>query len=254
MIRSIGSAVLAAAILVVSLAAHAERVQSATAVYLTFRTCQSGVTACDSFGRYERHAEGGQRGEPTAHAELVDAAYGEASGDVRASGIPGAAEIKAGVTSLPSVRNGSTNILVQRYTNTSAHAETLTLSAALSYTQTVPAENAAFPADSRAYSGPSLEMQIFTIDDEFIEVGTTVDDNFAVLIGEVGPPAGYAVLKEGATAPSSNETGEGAEELALRAVLQPGDSVWFMLLLQVFAANGAVVDAGLTTHLAKSTP
>lgn len=124
------SLVFVALLLSASLSAHAERVQSATAVYLSFRTCQSAITACDSFGRNERHAVGGQRGEPTAHAEMVDAAYGEANGNVRVSEISGAAEFQANVTSLPSVRNGSNNIYLQRYTNSSAHTETLTLSAA----------------------------------------------------------------------------------------------------------------------------
>lgn len=61
------------------------------------------------------------------------------------------------------------------------------------------------------------------------------------------------MLKEGATSPVSNETGEGAEELVLTVELQPGDSVWCWMVLQVFAVNGADVSAALTTDMSTTT-
>ena len=249
MIRASKIVLLIAVLLAASYSSRAEQVQSATSVYLTFRNCVAVDTACDSFDRQEMSATGGQRGEPTAHAGLADPAFGEASGDVQLTAVPGAAEFNTNVRSLPVVRTGSTNMILQRYTNASVAAESLTLMAAMTFSQTVPTENTSFPAESGTESGPFVEMLFFQTDDEFFEVGTTAEENFAALLGESGEPPGFEELSFGKTGPDSNSTEEGSKNLSITTVVQPGDSVWYWAGLQAFAVNGAVVNATMTTEL-----
>ncbi len=237
-------------LLAASYAARADQVQAATSTYLSFRHCIAGATVCDSFGRQEMSAAGGQKGELTAHAHMADPAFGEARGGVQLTNLTGTAEFNTVAMSMPAVRTGTSNIVMRRYTNAGKDAEALTLSASLAFSQTVPTENTNFPAEGNTYSGAFAEMLIFKMDDELIEVGTTAEETFATLIGEDDLPPGFeelAVVKLGS---DSNATEEGTELQTIATVVQPGASVWCFEILQVFAVNGAVVNATMTTELA----
>ncbi len=174
--------ILAVSLLTGPLAANADPVQSSTSVFLTFRHCVSGETVCDSIGPVEADSYGGLPGEPAASTSHADTTYGEASGSAQLTGAPGAAELSANSTSLSSTRNGANSIILQRYTNTSANTETLTFGASLTYNQTIPAENAGFPADSPARSGANAEIIIFSMDADFLEAGTTAEENTTALM------------------------------------------------------------------------
>ena len=160
--------VLAVASLAGPTVSRAELVQAGTANILTFRDCIAGESICDSFGGMEQASFGGLPGELAAEVSQADVAYGEAYGNAQLTGAPGAAELKAITTSEPAKRNGSSNMMLQRYTNTSDSAETLTFSADLTYEQTVPDENASFPDGESTRSGVSAEIAIFIMDDDSI--------------------------------------------------------------------------------------
>ncbi len=114
--------ILAVVLLAGPLAANADRVQSSTSVFLTFRHCVAGETVCDSIAPVEAGSYGGLPGEPAAITSHADPTYGEASGSAQLTGARGAAELSANATSLPATRNGAKSITLQRYTNESANA------------------------------------------------------------------------------------------------------------------------------------
>jgi hypothetical protein len=241
--------ILAVWLLTGPVAANAELVQSSTSVYLTFRHCVSGETVCDSIVPVEVGRYGGLPGEPAAITSHADPTYGEASGSAQLTGAPGAAELSANATSLPSTRNGSNCVMLQRYTNKGANAETLTFGASLTYKQTIPTENAGFPADSPARSGAFAEIFIFSMDADSLEAGTTAEENSTALMEGLDPSIVTTELAFAGTAPLSNVTGSGTETLSSTVTVEPGDNIWLWVLLQSLAANGAEVRATLDTRL-----
>ncbi len=224
-------------------------VQSSTSVYLTFRHCVSGETVCDSIAPVEAGSYGGLPGEPAAITSHADPTYGEASGSAQLTGAPGAAKLSANATSLPTTRNGSNCVILQRYTNKGANAETLTFGATLTYKQTIPAENTGFPADSPARSGAYAEFVIFSMDADSVEAGTTAEENGTLLMEGPDPSIITAELEFAGTAPLSNVTESGTETLSSTVTVEPGDSIWLWVVLQSLAANGAEVSATLDTKL-----
>ena len=231
------------------LAVNAELVKSTTGVMLTFRHCVAGETVCDSIGPYEAASYGGLPGAPAAITSHADPTFGEASGSAQLTGAPGAAELSANATSLPAMRNGANSVTLQRYTNKGANAEMLTFAATLTYTQTIPAENAAFPAGSPARSGANAEIYIFSMDADFLEAGTTAEENITALMEEPDPSITTTELGSASTEPSTNVTESGTTTLSSTVTVEPGDSIWLWVILQSLAANGADVSATLDTKL-----
>ncbi len=241
--------ILAAALLTGPLAANAELVQSTTSVLLTFRHCVAGETVCDSIGPQEASSFGGLPGAPAAITSHADPAFGEASGSAQLTGARGAAEMSANVTSLPATRNGSNCMVLKRYTNKSANAETLTFGATLTYIQTIPAENAVFAAGGPTISGASAEIFIFSVDADSLEAGTTAEENFSFLMEGPDPSITTTELGSASTGPSTNVTEADAKTFSSTVTVEPRDSIWLWALLQSLAANGAEVSATLDTKL-----
>ena len=246
-------AMLAVGLLVGPLTANADLIQSTTSVQLTFRQCVSGATVCDSIGPVQTRTYGGLPGESAALTSQADPAYGESSGSAQLKGAPGAAEMSASVSSLPATRNGGNSFILQRYTNTGASAETLTFGGTLTYDQTVPAENAGFPADGGAHTGAVVELGIFTSNVDSLEAGTTAEENNAALMSDPDPGMEITELEFVSTGPVSNVTGTGTTELSTTVTVNPGDSIWLWVALQNFAANGAVANASFDTNLGPTT-
>lgn len=245
--------ILAVGLLGAPIMGSAELVQAGAGNILTFRQCIAGETVCDDFGPMQQSTLGGLPDELAANASLADPAYGEANGSAQLTGAPGAAEMHASVTSMPATRNGSTNVVIQRYTNTSASAESLTFDAILAYERTVPDENAGFPTDdSRVISGAHVEIVIFSMSTDALEVGMTAESNIVALMFEE-EPAGLKDLDYATTEPSSNVTGDGTESISSTATVEPGDSVWLFAILQDFAVNGAAATSSLSTSLESTT-
>jgi len=228
--------------------ASAEQIQSTTGVNVTFRQCVEGVTACDSISETKRNSFGGLPGDREAQASQEDPAYGSSSGSAKLTGTKGNAQLSGSISVAPGARNGSTTFFLQRYTNTSKHAERLTLGATLTFDQTVPEENSVFTEDSSTRSSASAEMEIFTLSIDAIEAGTTVEDNNIFMFQEA-PEADviYESLGDAAAMGSENLTGAGSEVLSITVSIPPGESVWLFGLLQVLGANGAVMTASLET-------
>jgi len=243
--------VLAVLLLAAPPVANAEQVEAGTSNILTFRDCVSGDTVCDDFGPMQQSTIGGVPGELVAEVSQADVAYGEAYGRAELTGDPGASTQKAIATSLPATRNGSSNVMLQRYTNAGESAETLTFGAVLTYEQTVPAENAGLPDKSRTRSGASAEMVIFTMDAEAIEAGATAEELYTALSFEQEPD-GLKDLDSASVMPDNNETGEGTTTLSTTAIVARGDSVWLWAILQGIAVNGATVNASLETTFNRS--
>ena len=122
--------------------AAAVQVQSTTSVLLTFRQCMEGETACDSISGIKFKSLGGLPGATDAQASHEDAEYGTANGNANLAG--GNTQMNASINSLPGARNGANVFILERYENSSEHAQKLTLDATLTFDQTVPAENADF--------------------------------------------------------------------------------------------------------------
>lgn len=229
-------------------AAQADSIQSTTSTYVSLRQCVSGESICDSISPVHRHAVGGIPGSPQAQANLKDPEFGESVGSAHLNGEPGIAKITANVNSLPARRNASTSFVLERYTNTSEEAQTLTFSGDMTYDQTVPEENSTFPADGPGRSGAFVDMGLFSLMTDSIEAGTTAEDNFGIFDGE--SPPGYQSLGNAKTdGVISDITGQGNENFSMTVVLEPGDSLWLVATMQAIAANGAVVKAELDTKL-----
>ncbi len=242
-------AILALGLLTGPLTAHADLVQSATGAIATFRQCVSAETACDSVGPSLVSTYGGLPGDRTAQANQADPRYGSSEGSAQITAAPGVAELSASAKSLPSARNGGNSVELQRYTNTSSSAETLTFGIAMTYDQTVPSENASFPLEGGAHSGAAAEIVIFTLSADSFDVGTTAEENITALMSEPGPDIGFEELKFGSTGPVSNVSGSGTTEIVETVTVEPGDSIWLWVILQCLAANGAVVNAAVETNL-----
>jgi hypothetical protein len=238
------------AILILALLAGpvaAEMVKSTTGVHVTFRHCVEGVTACDSITPTVLAKNGGLPGNSEAHASQEDPAYGVASGSTKRTGAPDSAEMKAGVSALQGARNGSSGFVIERYSNMGAGAETLTYSGTLTYDQTVPGENADFPAEGGSHSTAFAELEIFTLDVDALDAGTTVEENIAIFLDEPDPDVEYVKLKIASSRGPDNVTGSGTKKLSSTVVIDPGDSVWLFAILQCLGSNGAVVNASLET-------
>ena len=227
---------------------QAVTVQSTTSTYVSLRDCIAGETTCDSISRSHRYAVGGVPGSPHAEADLKDPEFGETAGSAHLDAEPGIAELTAYVTSLPARRNASSSFVLHRYTNTSNEIQSLIVSGDLTYEQTVPEENSTFPADGHGRSGAFAEMELFSMEIDSIEAGTSAEDNFGILDGE--PPPGYRSLDNAKTdGIIADSTAHGNENLSMSAVLEPGDSIWLLAIIQAIAANGAVVEARLDARL-----
>jgi hypothetical protein len=197
--------------------------------------------------RKHSNAIGGLPGSPDAQASQNDPAYGESTGSSQLTGEPGAAKLTADVKTMPATRNGSTNMMLQRYTNMSGISQTLTFDGTLTYDQTVPEENAEFPADGGGQTGVIVEMEIFSSKMDFFEAGNTAEENWVALDTE---PVEYQMLANATTdGMVLNVTGQGTKSLSMSIKLKHGDGIWIFGLLQVIAANGAVVEASLDTRL-----
>jgi hypothetical protein len=227
----------------------AELIQSTTGVHATFRECVKGETACDSIGRTKANGFAGLPGNSESQTSLQSYEFGSSSGRVKLLESPGASEMTATMKSLPGARNGGNSFMMQRYTNTSATQETLTLNSTLTFDLTVPAENADFPAEGGAHSNASSEMEIFTLNIDAIEAGTTAIDNNQIMMGEEPPGMVYVSLEVSKVSAPENVTGSGSESASITASIAPGNSVWIFAILQSLGANGAEVEASLETSM-----
>lgn len=232
-------------------AAVAKTIQSTTGVQLTFRQCIKGETACDSLSRVQARKFAGLPGDQEARARQQDSAYGVSEGSAKLTGAPGGSEMTASISSLPGTRNGGNTFMVQRYTNTGEQAESLTFSGTLNYDQTVPAENAAFPTDKGVDSTAVAELEIFTLNIDAIDPGTTAADNNNF---ELPDDVGYKSLKNASVMGGGNVTGTGTRMLSGTVKLEPGDSIWLFAILQSLGANGAQVNASLSTVITIKKP
>jgi hypothetical protein len=227
----------------------AEPVQSTTSTYVSLRSCIPGETLCDAIGPSRFKEIGGTPGSPEAQASQQNPEFGEAMGAAVLSGEPGAATLQAKAKSLPAARNAGTAFVLQRITNSTASAQTMTLEGTLVYDQEVPEENAAFPQDQGGRSGTLVELDLFTMTDDFVEAGTTAEENWAIMDRE--PPPDYQSLGSARTdGMISTVTEQDSKTFSISVVIESGVSIWMFALLQGIAANGAEVDAELVTSLA----
>ena len=238
--------------LVGSNAVIAVPVQSTTSVYVSLRKCVAGETACDSIERTHSNAIGGLPGSTDARASQKDPAYGESTGSSQLTGEPGAARLTAVVKTMPGARNGSSNITLQRYTNMSETIQTLIFDGTLIFDQTIPEENAEFPPDGGGQSGVVVEMELFSSKLDSFEAGNTAEENWAAFNTEE-PDENQMLANATTDGMVMIVTGQGTKALTMSIELKPGDSIWMFGLLQVIAANGAVVDASLDTRLTLAT-
>lgn len=247
--------VIAVGLLAGPTAALTDSIQSGTTVLLTFRTCIQGTTACDDLSP-ALNTYAGFPGDQTAQANAYDDAFGTTSGSAElAGGTVGI--VGATASSLTGKRNGSNSATLQRYTNMGSVTETMTLNAVLSYDQVVPWGNADFPGPGQ--SRASVELFIYSTSDDSIEAGITEESNFQAVwwlndcFSCPNPfPSEFGPLDYAYFGDFSNGTGAGTMTRTLSADVDPGESIWIGAQLQSLAANGAVVDATLSTNLSSN--
>ena len=72
--------------------------------------------------------------------------------------------------------------------------------------------------------------------------------------GDLPEGVEYASIDGGKLVGSVNITGKGSESGSITAKIAPGDSVWIFAILQSLGANGAEVNASLTTKATFEQP
>jgi hypothetical protein len=242
-------AMLTIILLASSLVAHAVTIESSTSVYLTFRQCVSGETACDEVGPTLVNTIEGLPGSPDAQASQEDPDFGSAIGSARLTGTPKGSEHSGSAQSLPGTRNGSNSAMLQQYTNTGSRAVTVTFAGNLTYEQEVPERNTDIPVGSPGRSGTNAELGIILLNADTFEAGTTVEDNFQTLME--GPQGDVEITDLGSdsTGKLSNISESGTGFLSVTVTVNPGETIWLWAGMQSLAANGAVVTARFTTQL-----
>ena len=242
--------IFAVGLLAAPMVASAIQVQSSTSVYLTFRDCVTGATACDEYTRVLVFSYGGLPGDLSATSSLSDPAYGALFADAQLTGTAGAPILRTSADSEPLKRISTNSAALQRYTYTGSVPTTRTFGGSLTYSQVVPIENQDFPlsqwSPGAGISGIlTAELEVFTLTDVFLEVGDTDAYNFYYLHAGYRDAPGYVSIasdqySDDATNPAGFAT------LGVSVDLNPGDSVWVRVFLQTPALNGATVDSSNT--------
>jgi hypothetical protein len=223
--------------------------QSTTNAYVTFRQCIAGETACDSISPTQVSEVAGLPGDREAQTSQTDPAYGSASGHAKLKSAPGAAVVTGNISSLPGSRNGATVFMLQRYTNTSESTQSLTFSGQMTFEKTVPAGNTGFQVDSGSRSLAFAELEIFTLNVEFLDVGSSAMDNMSFLHDELPANLQYSSIGYAQESEDKNMTAAGSKALSVNVVLDPGKSIWMLALLQNLGANGAKVNSEMVTQM-----
>lgn len=232
-------------------AANAVTVESSTSVYLTFRECVSGKTVCDSISRSKATVLGGLPGDQKASASKEEPALGTSSGRVTLTKVLGESKHIGKVRSLPGARNGGNSLSLQKYTNSSSTTEMVTFEGVLTFEQTVPEENADFPANGASMSGAGAELGIIQFNVDAIEAGITDEDNFEILME--GPKLDDDVVVNelgfDRTGDLTNISESGSKTASVEAIVNPGDTIWLWVIVQNLSANGAEVTSSFITEL-----
>lgn len=235
-----------AILLCVAVPANATLVDSSTTVFLTFRDCVAGTTACDSITPTTNNSYNGLPGDSSASGTLSDANRSVSGSAALLGG--GASHLEGHSDSSTGTRDGANAASLQRYTHTGATSAMLNFTGYFNYEQTVPAGNALFPPTGGGRSLATAFLNVFTLTAALFEAGTTEQDNFQALF--IGAPsmAGYSSLgSDMFTGP--DVTASGMATLSVSVNLNPGDTIWLYSEMQALAANDATVWASLDTAL-----
>lgn len=233
----------------VSSVASAVTVESSTGVYLTYRDCMAGETACDELSATIIEVIDGLPGNRKAEKVHEEPSRGKTSGEVKLTDSPMGSEHSTVATSLAGSRNGSNTMVIQKYSNSSGVTETLTVSGVLQFDQRVPEENADLPAGR---SSASAELVIVSLNVDRIEAGTTAEDNLQTLLD--GPQGvEFTELASATTGQEPGTSESGSKSITATVNVGAGESVWIFTITQALAANGAEVSADLELQFAAAT-
>jgi hypothetical protein len=233
---------LAAALLAGPAVSLAIPVQTTTSVLVSNRDCVAGTTSiCDGFTPILSQNVTALPGALSATANLSSAKYGTVDASVQLSGVVGAPIIKARSVSGAATRVSTNSVALQRYTYTGATPTTRTFGGNLTYSNSIPAANAAFPVNSGVFARISL----FTLPAAGLEVGTTPEQQFFSLFGSPWDSQGGTLIGQDTFSDFVNNPA-GAASIGVTLALNPGDSFFALALLQTPSANGAIIDASQT--------
>ncbi|HEY4081816.1 MAG TPA: hypothetical protein VGM81_14075 [Burkholderiaceae bacterium] len=221
--------------------ARADLITAGTAELVTARSCTvTGVSGCDEISPILYSQYGGSAGAPQSSANLSVAGYGTASGSVALSGVVGAPVLKAGASGEIGARTNTNSVALQRYIYTGATTTTRTFGGELTYAQSI---TGSYAADVGA--GVNAEIEIFTLSDSAISVGSSAEDNFNMLFTDYVTLPGYVSLGLGSYSDAA-DTAAGSGMASVSVTLDPGESIWVRALLQTPGTNGGWVDASHT--------
>jgi hypothetical protein len=225
------------ALALISLPAAAIEVQSSVSVYVTFRDCQPLVGQCDGFSPVLVGTYSGEPGALSAIASQALPEYGESYSTVSLSGEIGAPILRTRAASETGKRVSTNTHALQRYVYEGAVPTERTFGGTLTYSQVI--EN---PEDDE--SGVNAAIFLFRSTSEFLDAGTTSQDNYQMLSTLQSRLFSETLAFDGARDKATNLNGYAA--LAATVMLQPGDAVWVYTRLQTPASAGSVVDASST--------
>ncbi len=221
--------------------ARADLITAGTAELVTARSCAvTGVSGCDEISPILYSQYGGTAGAPQSSANLSVAGYGTATGSVALSGAVGAPVLKASASGELGARTNTNSVALQRYIYTGATTTTRTFGGELSYSQSITGSY-----DADVGTGVNAELEIFTLSDSAISVGSSAEDNFNMLFTDYVTLPGYVSLGVGSYSDAA-DTAAGSGTASVTVTLDPGETIWVRALLQTPGTNGGWVDASHT--------
>lgn len=222
--------------------ASAIPISAGTAEYVTVRDCYAGLSGCDGISVILPGSRfGGFAGDASSSVSVDLPGYGAASGSVALSGVVGAPILKASASSLPGKRLNTNSVALQRYTYIGTEATTRTFGGTLTYSQY---STGVYPFGAGA--GINVNLGVFTLPMDSIEVGPTSEDNYMMLSSGVYALDGVVWLGTDHFNDLGGTTDDGLAELAVTVRLNPGDTVWIRAFIQTPATNGGWVDSSHT--------
>jgi hypothetical protein len=259
------STLLILSLISVSVAAHAQTVDSLTASEVTARDCTAGASGCDSISPIVGHSTvSGLTGSstnltavplPPEFAGVTATAGATISGSSPSTLVT--PTLTATATSNAGTREGATAYALQSYTYGGTAATNDFIGGTVNYTQTI---NGIYPVALGA--GTNIGIEVFTLaPGAQFSAGASAQDNYDALADAFAnnTPVDSGITQTSFTLLGSSSAFDaitnpaGSLSTGVNVTLIPGSTVWVLAFLDSSAPNGSTVDPVFSTHWSSST-